>query len=247
MMHGVDVARGGHGRSLGRLPRHTELLLALAVHAPLGLTTSALSELLGPDADHPSPSDVVRRLIGETGPLLGPASDGRPRILHQGGVYALHPDVGLDWADFSALAVRGIAEEATDVLWAALNLVRGESFGGWPSWWIDIGLIETIRAEIVDVAHTLARLEVHAGNAAAGCRAARAGLAAENTAEQLWRALMSAEDAAGNPAGVVAAWSDCRAAIAEIDPGADPNPDTQFLFHRLSGQRVSAGASLDAR
>ena len=229
-------------------PDQTELMLALAVHAPLGLPTSALSDLLGPDADHPSPPDAVRRLIGETGPLLGPASDGRSSILHQGGgVYALHPDVGLDWADFSALAVRGMAEEATDVLWAALNLVRGEPFGGWPSWWIDIGLIETIRAEIVDVAHALARLEIRAGNAAAGCRAARAGLAAESTAEELWRALMSAEHAAGNPAGVVAAWSGCLAAITEIDPGADPHPDTQLLFHRLSGQRVSAGASLDAR
>ncbi len=229
-------------------PDQAEMMLALAVHAPLGLTTSALSELLGPDADHPSPPDAVRRLIAETGPLLGSASDGRSHILHQGGgVYTLHPDVGMDWADFSALAARGMAEEATDVLWAALNLVRGEPFGGWPSWWIDIGLIETIRAEIVDVAHALARLEIRAGNASAGCRAARAGLAAESTAEQLWRALMSAEHAAGNPAGVVAAWSGCLAAITEIDPGADPHPDTQSLFHRLSGQRVSAAASLDAR
>ncbi|MHB1433454.1 MAG: AfsR/SARP family transcriptional regulator, partial [Streptosporangiaceae bacterium] len=228
-------------------PDQAELVLALAVHAPLGLTTSALGELLGPDADHPMSPDAVRLLISETGPLLGLASDGRPRILHQGSVCALHPDVGLDWAAFSALAARGMAEEAADVLWAALNLVRGEPFGGWPSWWIDIALIETIRAEIVDVAHALARLEIRAGNAAAGCRAARAGLAAESTAEQLWRALMSAEHAAGNPAGVVAAWSSCLAAIAEIDPGADPHPDTQLLFHRLSGQRVSASASLDAR
>jgi DNA-binding SARP family transcriptional activator len=150
------------------------------------------------------------------------------------GIYVPHDDIRLDWAAFSVLARRGRAENNMIDLRAALDLVRGEPFAECFHWWIDIALVETMRAEIVDTADLLARLEMEAGNATLAARAARIGLTAESAAEQLWRALMRAEHAAGHPSGVADAWSGCLDVIAEIAPGGEPHPDTQRLYHELS-------------
>jgi DNA-binding SARP family transcriptional activator len=220
-------------------PKQAELVLALALHAPIGLANSALCTMLGADADHPRPADSVRQLITRTRRRLGQAPDGREYIVHLGsGIYVPHDDIELDWAAFSVLARRGRAENNMVDLRAALDLVRGEPFAHCFYWWIDIALVETMRAEIVDTADLLARLEMKAGNATSAAQAARIGLTAESAAEQLWRALMRAEHAAGNPAGVADAWSGCLDVITEIAPGSEPHPDTERLYHELrSGAR----------
>jgi DNA-binding SARP family transcriptional activator len=216
-------------------PKQAELVLALALHAPIGLANSALCTMLGADADHPRPADSVRQLITRTRQRLGQAPDGREYIVHIGsGIYVPHDDIRLDWAAFSVLARRGRAENNMIDLRAALDLVRGEPFAQCFYWWIDIALVEAMRAEIVDTADLLARLEMKAGNATSAAQAARIGLTAESAAEQLWRALMRAEHAAGNPAGVADAWSGCLDVITEIAPGGEPHPDTQRLYRELS-------------
>jgi DNA-binding SARP family transcriptional activator len=223
-------------------PKQAELVLALALHSPVGLSNSALCTLLGADADHPRPADSVRQLITRTRRRLGQAADGQEYIIHLGsGIYVLHADVRLDWAEFSALARRGRADRNAGDLHAALELVRGQPFAECYHWWIDIALVETMRAEIVDTADLLAQLELSGGNPHAARRAARIGLSAETAAEQLWRALMRAEFEAGNPAGVTDAWTACLDAITEIAPGGEPHPDTELLFRQLSrgGQALS--------
>jgi DNA-binding SARP family transcriptional activator len=217
------------------LPKQAELVLALALHAPGGVSNSGLCSLLGPDADHPKPADSVRQLITRTRKRLGKAPDGQEYIIHLGsGTYVPHADLRLDWAGFSALARSGRADRRPEDLRTAMALVRGEPFADCYHWWIDVALIETIRAEIVDTADLLAQLELAAGDPRGAGRAARAGLAAETAAEQLWRALMRAEHEAGNPDGVAAAWTGCLDAIAEIAPGGEPHPDTEQLFHQLT-------------
>jgi DNA-binding SARP family transcriptional activator len=222
-------------------PKQAELVLALALHSPVGLSNSALCTLLGADADHPRPADSVRQLITRTRRRLGPASDGREYIIHLGsGIYVLHDDVRLDWADFSAFAGRGRADRSAADLRAALELVRGQPFGECYHWWIEIALVETMRAEIVDTALLLADLELAAGDPQAAGRAARIGLSAEPAAEPLWRSLMRAEHAAGNPVGVTEAWTACLDAITEIAPDGEPHPDTERLFRELTGgQRLA--------
>jgi hypothetical protein len=84
----------------------------------------------------------------------------------------------------------------------ALGLIRGRPLTGCYYWWLDLALTETVRAQIVDAADVLAGLELAAGDPAAAGRAARTGLAGDAGAEQLWRALMRAEHAAGNLSGV---------------------------------------------
>jgi DNA-binding SARP family transcriptional activator len=216
-------------------PKQAELVLALAMHSPVGLSNSALCGLFGPDADHPWPADSVRQLVTRTRRRLGAAADGREYVVHLGsGIYALHDSVRLDWGDFSALARRGRASRSAADLRDALELVRGQPFAECYYWWIDIALVETMRAEIVDTADLLAQLELARGDPLAAARAARKGLSAEPAAEQLWRAVMRAEHEAGNPRGVADAWTQCLDAINEIVPDGDPHPATARLFHQLS-------------
>ena len=221
-------------------PKQAELVLALALATPGGLTNSALCCMLGADADHPKPSDAVRQIITRTRRRLGTASDGQEYIVHTGnGNYVLHPEVSLDWTDFRHL----VATAKADDMRAALSMVRGQPFTGSYHWWIDIPLLETVRAEIVDAAETLAEYELATGSARAAARAARAGLAAETAAEQLWRLLMRAEHAAGNLGGVAEAWRRCLDAIEDIAPGGEPHPDTEALYRQLTtGARQQAPA-----
>ncbi len=223
-------------------PKQAELVLALALHAPVGLSNSALCTLLGADEDHPRPSDSVRQLITRTRRRLGQAPDGQEYVIHLGsGIYVLHADARLDWTAFSALAARGRADANAADLHAALAMVRGQPFADCYHWWIDVSLVETIRAEIVDTAELLANLELTTGDPRAAACAARAGLAAEAASEQLWRALMCAEHDSGNLDGVTAAWNGCLDAISEIAPGADPHPDTERLYRQLTRMAVPAG------
>ena len=117
---------------------------------------------------------------------------------------------------------------------AALALVRGEPFAGSFYWWIDIPLLETVRAEIVDAALALGEFELTTDVPRAAARAARAGLAAETSAEQLWRLLMRAEHAAGNTGGVAEAWRRCLDAIEDVAPGGEPHPETEALYRQLT-------------
>ncbi len=217
-------------------PKQAELVLALALAAPAGLSNSALCGILGADPDHPKPADAVRQVITRTRRRLGRASDGREYILHTGnGNYVLHEDAALDWTEFHGLVTSGHPDD----LRAALSLIRGQPFAGCYFWWIDIPLLETVRAELVDAAEALAEFELSAGAARAAARAARAGLTAESSAEQLWRIVMRAEHAMGNLAGVTEAWRRCLAAIEDIAPGGEPHPDTSRLYHQLTSSAAA--------
>src|SRR5262249_58757946 len=104
---------------------------------------------------------------------------------------------------------------------------------------MDVAVVETRCAEIVEAADLLAQLELAGGDPLAASRAARKGLSAEAAAEQLWRALMRAEHEAGNPRGVADAWTQCLDAINEIAPDCDPHPETARLFRQLSRAATS--------
>jgi DNA-binding SARP family transcriptional activator len=217
-------------------PAQSQLILALALNGRDGLSNAQLCYLLGADPDHPKPSDSLRQLIVRTRRQLGRAADGQVWIEHLGaGQYALHPDAKFDWSDFEDLSERGIAGRDPGRLREALALVRGKPFTGCYHWWLDVAFTETVRAQIVDTADLLAELELRAGDPSASARAARTGLAADVAAEQLWRALMRAEHAAGNLAGVREAWSRCLDTMTEISADGEPHPDTVALYQQLTG------------
>jgi DNA-binding SARP family transcriptional activator len=215
-------------------PAQSQLILALALNGRDGLSNAQLCYLLGADPDHPKPSDSLRQLIVRTRRQLGRAPDGREWIEHLGaGQYALHPDAKFDWADFEELGERGIGDRDPACLRQAMTLIRGKPFTGCYHWWLDLAFTETVRAQIVDAAGLLAELELTAGDPSASARAARTGLAGDVAAEQLWRALMRAEHAAGNLAGVREAWSRCLDTMTDIAADGEPHPDTAALYQQL--------------
>jgi DNA-binding SARP family transcriptional activator len=217
-------------------PAQSQLILALALNGQDGLSNGQLCYLLGADPDHPKPSDSLRQLIVRTRRQLGRAADGREWIVHLGaGQYALHPDARFDWADFEELSERGMQDRDRASLRDALALIRGKPFTGCYHWWLDLAFTETVRAQIVDAAELLAELELAAGDPSASARAARAGLSADAAAEQLWRAVMRAEHAAGNLAGVREAWSRCLDTMTDIAADGEPHPDTAALYQQLIG------------
>jgi DNA-binding SARP family transcriptional activator len=230
-----------NGASGALLPAQSQLILALALNGTVGLSNPQLGYLLGADPDHPKPSDSLRQLIARTRRQLGPAPGGAEWIVHLGGgQYSLHPDARFDWADFSARAEHGMAARDAGELRDALALVRGQPFTGCYHWWLDLAFVETVRAQIVDAAELLASLELAAGDASASARAARAGLAGDVAAEQLWRALMRAEHVAGNLSGVREAWNHCLGVIADIAPAGEPHPDTATLYQELLRSATSS-------
>jgi DNA-binding SARP family transcriptional activator len=251
LLIGVLGAFTVNGAPAALQPAQSQLILALALNGRDGLSNAQLCYLLGADPDHPKPSDSLRQLIVRTRRQLGRADDGREWIEHLGaGQYALHPDAHFDWADFEELSERGIGDRDLASLQEALTLIRGKPFTGCYHWWLDLAFTETVRAQIVDAAELLAELELVAGDPSASARAARTGLAGDVSAEQLWRALMRAEHAAGNLAGVREAWSRCLDAMTDIAADGEPHPDTAALYQQLiggGGRPQSAAPSAWAR
>jgi DNA-binding SARP family transcriptional activator len=230
-------------------PAQSQLVLALALNGRDGLSNAQLCYLLGADPDHPKPTDSLRQLIVRTRRQLGRTADGREWIEHLGaGQYALHKDATFDWAEFEELSQRGLAERDLHALRRALTLIRGKPFTGCYYWWLDLAFTETVRAQIVDAAVLLAELELAAGDPSAAARAARTGLAGDAAAEQLWRALMRAEHAAGNLAGVREAWSRCLDTMTDIAADGEPHPDTAALYQELiGGERAQPAWVREAR
>jgi DNA-binding SARP family transcriptional activator/uncharacterized membrane protein YgcG len=225
-----------NGQPGALLPAQSQLVLALALNGTSGLSNQQLCYLLGADPDRPKPSDSLRQLIVRTRRQLGRAPDRREWIEHLGGgQYALHPLARFDWHEFDALATEGMRSRDARRLRRALGLIRGRPFTGCYYWWLDLALTETVRAQIVDAADVLAALELAGRDPAAAARAARIGLAGDAGAEQLWRALMRAEHAAGNLSGVREAWSRCLDAISEIAPDGEPHPGTAAVYRELLG------------
>lgn len=222
-----------NGQAGALVPAQSQLIVALALH-PGGLPNRRLRVLLGADPAHPKPPDSLRQLIARTRRALGRAPDGREWIEHLGhGLYALHPDGRVDWREFETLTAEGIAGSDPVALTRALEMVRGEPFTECYYWWLETELTEYVSARIVAAAESLGELNLVAGNPAAAVRAARIGLSADPSAEQLWRTMMRAEHAAGNLAGVREAMGRCRTAVAEVAADGQPDSATLAVFGEL--------------
>lgn len=222
-----------NGQAGALVPAQSQLIVALALN-PGGLLNHQLRALLGADQRHPKPADSLRQLIARTRRALGRAADNREWLEHLGhGRYALHPDAWVDWREFDRLTADGIERADARPLSEALSLIRGEPFTGCYYWWLEPELAESVTARIVATAETLAALALAAGDAQAAVRAARIGLAADPSAEQLWRAVMRAEHAAGNLAGVRGAWGRCLDVVSEVAVDGQPDSATSAVYSEL--------------
>lgn len=222
-----------NGQAGALVPAQSQLIVALALHRD-GLPNKKLRTLLGADSDHPKPADSLRQLIARTRRALGRSADGKEWIEHLGhGQYALHPDARVDWLEFETLTTEGIRSAGAGPLAEALNMIRGQPFTGCYYWWLEPDLVDSVTARIVAAAETLAELRLADRDPAAAVRAARIGLAADASAEQLWRIMMRAEHAAGNLAGVREAWGRCLNVVSEVAADGQPDSATSAVYVEL--------------
>jgi hypothetical protein len=222
-----------NGQPGALVPAQSQLIVALALHGD-GLSNGQLRRLLGAGPAHPKPADSLRQLIARTRRALGRAPDGREWIEHRGhGVYALHPEARVDCVELETLAAAGARSADPVPLAEALNLVRGQPFTGCYYWWLEPWIVEAVTARIVRASESLAQLRLRASDPAAAVRAARVGLTADASAEQLWRIMMRAEHAAGNLAGVRGAWGRCLEVASEVAADGKPDPATEAVFSEL--------------
>jgi DNA-binding SARP family transcriptional activator len=153
---------------------------------------------------------TVLNVVSRARTVLGYGLGGAERLAYSPLGYRLTDDVTSDWGRFEryvALARGRGPAEAMASLRRALDLVRGQPFGGATSsqffeWVASEHLDMTICAKAVDVAQDLGELALGAGDLATVTWAVDKGLQLDPTREEMFRLWMHAEGRAGRPAKV---------------------------------------------
>jgi DNA-binding SARP family transcriptional activator/LysM repeat protein len=217
-----------------------EAIVYLAMH-PDGVDAERLWEALWPDK--PVNRGTFHTTITAARSGLGDAPDGTRymRNPHEG-IYRLHPAVQLDWASFQTLVEQGrsAGPEGKALLRQALELVRGlplESTAPRSYSWAVVHRTE-IESAIAEAAQDLGDLCLAGDDPTGATWAARRGLLASPYDERLYRILMRAAHAAGNPAGVDTVLRELLHVLgAEDDPVDELHPQTVELYRQLRPRR----------
>jgi DNA-binding SARP family transcriptional activator len=165
---------------------------------------------------------------------LGEDADGNSLLVREGGL-KLSPLVTSDWAHFRELACC----DDRDARVAALSLVRGKPFGDVDWQWSTVeGLAATMEAEVCDLASAIGEQALLDGDASLAAHAAEQGILASPYDERLYRLLMRASDALGNPAGIRSAMGRLAAILEDdVEPLESVHPETRALYEALMRRR----------
>ena len=208
----------------------TELIAWLVLHGRHGSTDEVATALWPMGASGGSQHNVIwdaRRALGED-------AEGNSLLVRAGNL-KLSSLVTTDWAHFLELA----ACDDRDTRVAALSLVRGKPFGDvdWP-WSTVEGLVATMEAEICDLASAIGEQALLDGEASLAAHAAEQGILASPYDERLYRLLMRASDALGNPAGIRSAMGRLAAVLEDdVEPLESVHPETRALYEALMRRR----------
>lgn len=190
--------------STAHSPRTTAI--AALIHLRPGRSADALCQAMDPA--NPWSTRTLHSRLSELRGAVGLHTDGQPLLPRPkaGAGYAFHPAVTSDWAQFQALARRGLAagpRAGIEDLEAAMALVRGKPFDGRTLPWAD-PVIQDMLSRITDTAHTLARWQTDGArpDLDAARHTVHKGLEVEETSEVLYRDLLTIEWAAGNDAAI---------------------------------------------
>ncbi len=153
---------------------------------------------------------TVMNVISRARLVLGYGARGQERLAYSARGYRLAPEVTTDWARFETLvATARLAPPpaAISALRTALELVRGEPFGGALSsqffeWVASEHLDLTLTARAVDTAEELGQLALELGDFETVLWAVGKGLQLEPTREELFRLWMHALGRSDRPANV---------------------------------------------
>ncbi|MBE3008854.1 hypothetical protein IL992_06590 [Microbispora sp. NEAU-D428] len=197
----------------GRAALAHELVVYLATH-PDGVHPAVLTGVLWPRGVQLAVRDATIARVAE---WLGRDSEGRPHLfLDRSGRLRLGPEIRTDWRLFQDL-VRQAGEwaDAADpdglrsgdmeasLLERALKLVRGPLLNGRPpdryAWLAADPLEYDVTAWVADAAHALCEIRLARHDPHGAVAAARAGLLLAADDEGLWRDLLRAAHATGEP------------------------------------------------
>jgi DNA-binding SARP family transcriptional activator len=208
------------------------LIVYLAVHPGAnGVSNEQWATALWPEkvmapASLHSTASAARRSLGTT-------MSGEDHLPRSRGRLALGPGVTTDWDLFVDLS----RSPHPDAWREALLLVGGRPFDGLrsPDWAVLEGIQATVEAGIVDLACRYAQYCLEVADAPGAEWAARQGLKVSPYDERLYRVLMNASDAAGNPAGVESTMAELVHLVADdIEPFDAVHPETLALYRKLS-------------
>jgi DNA-binding SARP family transcriptional activator len=208
----------------------TELIAWLVFHGRHGSTDEVATALWPMGASGGSQHNVIwdaRRALGED-------AEGNSLLVRAGNL-KLSSLVTTDWAHFLELT----ACDDRDTRVAALSLVRGKPFGDvdWP-WSTVEGFVATMEAEICDLASAIGEQALLDGEASLAAHAAEQGILASPYDERLYRLLMRASDALGNPAGIRSAMGRLAAVLEDdVEPLESVHPETRALYEALMRRR----------
>jgi hypothetical protein len=124
----------------------------------------------------------------------------------------------------------------------ALKLIAGRPFDGVrsPDWVVLEGIQATVEAGIVDLTCRYAQHCLDVFDAPRAEWAARQGLRVSPYDERLYRVLLHAADAAGNPAGVESVMAELVHLVADdVEPFDAVHPETMVLYRRLSRRTLA--------
>ncbi|ETK33423.1 bacterial transcriptional activator domain-containing protein, partial [Microbispora sp. ATCC PTA-5024] len=226
----------------GRAALAHELVVYLATH-PAGVHPAVLAGVLWPRGVQAAVRDATVARVAE---WLGTDSEGRPHLFLDGsGRLRLGPEIRTDWRLFQEL-VRRAGEQADArrpgevegrLLEQALGLVRGPLLNGRPAnryaWLAADPLEYDVTAWVADAAQALCEIRLAHGDADAAVAAARAGLLLAADDEGLWRDLLRAAHATGDPARLRAVVDGLRRRAASHPYGGGMAPETEALIDEL--------------
>jgi DNA-binding SARP family transcriptional activator/nucleoid-associated protein YgaU len=243
----VDVVGGDmDALSSSRIMAALGLLAYLAAH-PRPISADELAGALWPlDATNDNfggpQRKTVMNVVSRARSVLGYGVNGKERIVLTPRGYRLAGEVGSDWDRFrkhvSVAHGLGGSAEARDHLRAALELVRGEPFGGvlasqFFEWVTSEHLDMVISAQVVDVAEELGELALAAGDLGLVYWAVEKGLQIEPTREELFRLWMHALGQEGRPARVDDVYRRLKLVLRQrIHPLQEPQPASREVWRR---------------
>ena len=244
----VDIA-GGEMHTLEPSRRMAVLaLLAYMASHRRPLRADELASALWPlDASKDSMGGPQRKtimnLISRARGVLGYGAEGAERLAYSPQGYRLSPEVTSDLERFEkhlVVARQQRAPEAIGTLRAALDLVRGEPFGGVMSsqffeWVASEHLDLTIVARVVDAAQDLGEYALDDGDYETVTWAVEKGLQLEPTREELFRLWMHALGRTGRPAKVDDVYRRLTAVLRQrLSALHEPQPDTREVWRRYT-------------
>lgn len=231
----------------GRAALAHELVVYLATH-PDGVHPAVLTGVLWPRGVQLAVRDATIARVAE---WLGRDSEGRPHLfLDRSGRLRLGPEIRTDWRLFQDLvrqagewadaadpgALRSGDMEAS-LLERALKLVRGPLLNGRPpdryAWLAADPLEYDVTAWVADAAHALCEIRLARHDPHGAVAAARAGLLLAADDEGLWRDLLRAAHATGEPVRLRAVVDGLLRRATSHPYGGGMAPETEALIDEL--------------